>query len=152
MFDRISCSSTPPISGMCTLQTLARRNWPWPRPVGAGADGVGAVTNGLAAIILSHTTCGIVVNEGLPCVETDLMETLDRIAPLDAPYAHAHFLPSYGATGNNSCGHIKSMICGNSCFFPVQDGHIVCGGAQNIYLAEFDGPQKRKVYVEVLGE
>ena len=100
-----------------------------------------SVTNGLAAIILSHTTCGIVVNEGLPCVETDLMETLDRIAPLDAPYAHAH-----------SCGHIKSMICGNSCFFPVQDGHIVCGGAQNIYLAEFDGPQKRKVYVEVLGE
>lgn len=79
-----------------------------------------SVTNGLAAIILSHTTCGIVVNEGLPCVETDLMETLDRIAPLDAPYAHAHFLPSYGATGNNSCGHIKSMICGNSCFFPVQ--------------------------------
>lgn len=77
-----------------------------------------SVTNGLAAIILSHTTCGIVVNEGLPCVETDLMETLDRIAPLDAPYAHAHFLPSYGATGNNSCGHIKSMICGNSCFFP----------------------------------
>lgn len=111
-----------------------------------------AVTDGLAAIILSHTTCGIVVNEGLPCVETDLMETLDRIAPRDAPYAHAHFLPSYGATGNNSCGHIKSMICGNSCFFPVQDGHIVCGGAQNIYLAEFDGPQKRKVYVEVLGE
>ena len=80
-----------------------------------------AVTDGLAAIILSHTTCGIVVNEGLPCVETDLMETLDRIAPPDAPYAHAHFLPSYGATGNNSCGHIKSMICGNSCFFPVQD-------------------------------
>lgn len=39
-----------------------------------------SVTNGLAAIILSHTTCGIVVNEGLPCVETDLMETLDRIA------------------------------------------------------------------------
>ena len=38
-----------------------------------------SVTNGLAAIILSHTTCGIVVNEGLPCVETDLMETLDRM-------------------------------------------------------------------------
>lgn len=77
-----------------------------------------SVTNGLAAIILSHTTCGIVVNEGLPCVETDLMETLDRIAPLDAPYAHAHFLPSYGATGNNSCGHIKSMIVETVVSFP----------------------------------
>lgn len=110
------------------------------------------VTNGLAAIILSHTTCGIVVNEGLPCVETDLAETLDRIAPPNMPYAHAHFLPSYGATGNNSCGHIKSMITGNSCLFPVQDGRVVCGGAQNIYLVEFDGPQRRKIYVEVLGE
>ena len=64
---------------------------------------------------------------------------------------HAHFLPSYGATGNNSCGHIKSMICGNSCFFPSKMA-TSCGSAQNIYLAEFDGPQKRKVYVEVLGE
>lgn len=110
------------------------------------------VTDGLVAVILSHTTCGIVVNEGLPCVETDLGDALDRIAPIDAPYAHAHFLPSYGATGNNSCGHIKSMITGNSCLFPVKDGSIVCGGAQNIYLVEFDGPQRRKVYVEVLGE
>ena len=92
------------------------------------------------------------VNEGLPCVEKDLGAALDRIAPLDAPYAHAHFLPSYGATGNNSQGHIKSMITGNSCFFPVKDGKLVCGGAQNIYLAEFDGPQRRRIYVEVLGE
>lgn len=110
------------------------------------------VRDGLAAVILSHTTCGIVVNEGLPCVEKDLAATLDRIAPLDAPYAHAHFLPSYGATGNNSPGHIKSMITGNSCLFPVKGGRLVCGGAQNIYLAEFDGPQRRKIYVEVLGE
>ena len=110
------------------------------------------VTNGLAAIILSHTTCGIVVNEGLPCVETDLAETLDRIAPLDMPYAHAHFLPSYGATSNNSQGHLKSVLTGNHCMFPVLDGKIVCGGAQDIYLVEFDGPQYRRVFVEVMGE
>ena len=41
---------------------------------------------------------------------------------------------------------------GNHCLFPVIDGEIVCGGAQDIYLAEFDGPQLRKVYVEVMGE
>ena len=49
-----------------------------------------SVTNGLAAIILSHTTCGIVVNEGLPCVETDLMETLDRIGPTRCPPMRMH--------------------------------------------------------------
>lgn len=110
------------------------------------------VMNGLVLVVTSHTTTGIIVNEGLPCVETDLNDTLTRIAPLEMDYAHAHFLPSYGATGNNSTGHIKSMICGNHCTFPVIDGKIVCGGAQDIYLVEFDGPQTRKVYVEIIGE
>ena len=110
------------------------------------------VKSGLAAIITAHTTTGIFVNEGLPCVETDIADTFTRLVPLEAPYAHAHFLPSYGATGNNSTGHIKSLLCGNSCMFPVQDGKIVCGGAQDIYIAEFDGPQKRKIFIEIIGE
>ena len=52
------------------------------------------VRNGLVAVMSAHTTCGIIVNEGLPCVERDLQDMLERMVPLDAPYAHAHFLPS----------------------------------------------------------
>ncbi len=110
------------------------------------------VKNGLVLVVTAHTTTGIMVNEGLPCVETDISDTLTRIVPLEADYAHAHFLPSYGATGNNSTGHIKSLICGNHCVFPVVDGNIICGGAQDIYIVEFDGPQTRKVFVEVFGD
>lgn len=110
------------------------------------------VTNGLVAVITAHTTTGIIVNEALPCVEVDISEMLEKQVPLDAPYAHAHFLPTYGATSNNSQGHLKSVLTGNHCVFPVLDGKIVCGGAQDIYLLEFDGPQLRKVYVEVIGE
>ena len=44
------------------------------------------------------------------------------------------------------------MLTGNHCLFPVLEGKIVCGEAQDVYLAEFDGPQLRKVYVEVMGE
>lgn len=110
------------------------------------------VKNGLVAVITAHTTTGILVNEALPCVETDISNLLEQMVPPDAPYAHAHFLPDYGATGNNSQGHLKSMLTGNHCMFPVIDGKIVCGGAQEIYLADFDGPQARKVYVEVMGE
>ena len=110
------------------------------------------VTDGLVAVITAHTTCGIIVNEGLPCIEKDIATMLEEMVPLNAPYAHAHFLPSYGATGNNSQGHLKSTLVGNSCMFPVIGGKVVCGGAQDIYLVEFDGPQKRKVFVEVIGE
>ena len=110
------------------------------------------VKNGIAAVITSHTTPGIFVNEALPCVESDISDMLEKSAPLNETYAHAHFLPDYGATGNNSQGHLKSLLTGNHCVFPVIDGEIVCGGAQEIYLAEFDGPQRRRVYVEVMGE
>ena len=110
------------------------------------------VMNGLVAVITAHTTTGIMVNEALPCVERDISDLLERTVPPDAPYAHAHFLPDYGATGNNSQGHLKGMLMGSHCMFPVAEGQIVCGGAQEIYLVDFDGPQARKVYVEVMGE
>ena len=85
-------------------------------------------------------------------MESDISDMLEKSAPLNETYAHAHFLPDYGATGNNSQGHLKSLLTGNHCVFPVIDGEIVCGGAQEIYLAEFDGPQRRRVYVEIMGE
>lgn len=110
------------------------------------------VKNGLAFVLTTHTTTGIMVNEALPCVEKDISEMLEKVVPVDAPYVHAHFLPDYGATGNNSQGHLKSMLMGNHCAFPVIDGKIVCGGAQEIYLVDFDGPQRRTVYVEIMGE
>ncbi|HOO81655.1 MAG TPA: YjbQ family protein [Alphaproteobacteria bacterium] len=52
----------------------------------------------------------------------------------------------------NSTGHIKSTLTGNHCVFPLIDGEIICGGAQDIYLVEFDGPQLRRIYVETIGE
>ncbi len=110
------------------------------------------VQNGFVAVITAHTTTGILVNEALPCVETDISDMLEKVVPLEAPYAHAHFLPTYGATSNNSQGHLKSVLTGNHCMFPVIGGEIMCGGAQDIYLVEFDGPQLRKVFVEVMGE
>lgn len=110
------------------------------------------IKNGLAFVLTAHTTTGIMVNEALPCVEKDISEMLEKVVPVDAPYVHAHFLPDYGATGNNSQGHLKSMLMGNHCAFPVIDGKIVCGGAQEIYLVDFDGPQRRTVYVEIMGE
>ena len=110
------------------------------------------IKDGLVTVITAHTTTGIMVNESLDCLEIDIEETLARLIPTKVTYAHAHFLPTYGATGGNAPGHLKSMISGNHCILPVKDGEIVFGNAQDIYLAEFDGPQTRKVYIEVLGE
>ena len=110
------------------------------------------LNNGQVAVITSHTTTGILVQESLECLETDMDECLDRLIPKDAPYAHAHFLRSYGATGNNSTGHLKAILIGNHCVFPVINRELIHGDAQDIYFVEFDGPQLRKIFIEVIGE
>ena len=110
------------------------------------------VKDGVCFVITSHTTTGITVQENLPCLHTDIEETFDRLVPWNLPYAHNHFLPSYGATGGNCPGHLKSLLCGYNCIFPVQDYKMVRGAAQSIYFCEFDGVQLRKLHVEVMGE
>jgi secondary thiamine-phosphate synthase enzyme len=110
------------------------------------------IKNGVVYVITAHTTTGIAVNEGLECLESDIHDLLCRLVPEDGNYAHARFLHSYGAMGNNPTGHLKSHLTGNHCVFPIADGEIRLGKAQEIYLCEFDGPQDRKVYITLMGE
>lgn len=75
------------------------------------------VKNGVVYVITEHTTTGIMVNESLPCVEKDIMETLDRIAPEDYPYHHNHYLPP---TAPSAAMHPAiSRVCspGTTAFF-----------------------------------
>ncbi|WP_144743693.1 secondary thiamine-phosphate synthase enzyme YjbQ [Enorma burkinafasonensis] len=110
------------------------------------------VHDGVVYVISGHTTCGITVNERLECLEDDIMKCLAEQYPEDGDYYHARFLESYGAMAGNPTGHLKAMVTGNHAVFTIAEGHMRKGHAQEIYLAEFDGPQERTVYVTVIGE
>ena len=110
------------------------------------------VQNGVVYVITEHTTTGIMVNESLPCVEKDIMETLDRIAPENYPYHHNHYLPTYGTIGGNAPGHLKSLLTGNHCVFPIAEGKVKLGSAADIYFCEYDGIKNRKYMIYVMGE
>lgn len=110
------------------------------------------IQNGIVSIITKHTTTGVTVNERLECLEDDMLGWLEKVFPEDGFYYHARFLDSYGAMAGNPTGHLKAMLTGNHANFPVTDGEILLGSAQEIYLAEFDGPQERTVTVTIIGE
>ena len=110
------------------------------------------VKNGMVTVLTKHTTTGVTVNESLECLESDIEVFLSRMAPEDFPYSHARMLKDYGSTAGNPTGHLKAYITGNHCHFPIIDGEMVRGGAQDIYFCEFDGPAKRTVLVIVEGE
>lgn len=110
------------------------------------------IENGIVTVITKHTTTGVAVNEALECLESDIEEFLGRLIPEDYPYSHARMLKDYGSTAGNPTGHLKSLVVGNHCHFPVIEGEIIMGGAQDVYFCEFDGPAHRTINVIVQGE
>ena len=110
------------------------------------------IRNGMVTVETRHTTTGISVNEPLECLQSDVDVFLSRIMPEDAPYSHCHMLRDYGSTGGNPTGHLKAMIVGNHCHFPLIDGKLIGGSAQDIWFCEFDGPSQRTINIIIEGE
>ena len=92
------------------------------------------------------------IENGLVYVEKDIMECLSRIAPEDYPYHHNHYLPTYGTIGGNTPGHLKSLLTGNHCVFPIVRGELKLGHAADIYFCEYDGIKMRHYMIYAVGE
>lgn len=100
------------------------------------------IANGICFLFCPHTTAGLTLNENWdPDVRRDISLVLDRLAPESLAYAHEE---------GNSPGHAKATLVGNDHFVFVQGGRLQLGTWQGIYLAEFDGPRRRRVWVRVL--
>ncbi len=100
------------------------------------------VEKGVCCIFVPHTTAGLVVNENWdPSVRADLLAVLDRLVPWEANYAH---------TEGNAAAHIKASLVGSSGTLFVEAGKLVLGTWQGIFLAEFDGPRRRRVLIRVI--
>jgi len=111
--------------------------------VKAAIAGAG-IEDGICFVYCPHTTAGIVLNEDWdPTVESDLALVLDRIVPESLPYRHSE---------GNSPAHIKAVLVGNDHFIFVHAGELALGQWQGIFLAEFDGPRHRNVWVKVVGD
>lgn len=101
------------------------------------------VRSGICYIQVPHTSAAVVVNEGHdPAVAGDLMNHLDKLVPWGAAYEHQ--------TGN-SAAHIKASLVGPTAEVFVEDGDLLLGSFQGVFLCEFDGPRERELWVKVLG-
>lgn len=100
------------------------------------------VQEGICVIFCPHTTAGLTLNENWdPTVQHDLGIGLDAISPQRAEYRHGE---------GNSPAHLKSSLVGASLCVLIAGGKLVLGTWQGIYLAEFDGPRRRKVLVKTI--
>lgn len=110
------------------------------------------VKNGMVNVMTSHTSSGLLVTEGIPCLEEDILTHFSRLFPEDEDYHHRRYLDYDGRLGFNADAHLKSVMGGIHCVFPIEDGKLVRGSRQTIYFVEYDGPLERMYYVQVIGE
>jgi len=103
------------------------------------------IVNGLCVVFVPHATAAIIANEAEPGL---LVDYIDIIRELFKPgYQWRH-----NRIDNNAHAHLAAALIGPSRSFPVVGGRCVRGTWQNIILLELDGPRRRRVIVEVMGE
>jgi secondary thiamine-phosphate synthase enzyme len=99
------------------------------------------VTDGVLHLWCMHTTCALTVNEGFdPDVVSDVVAFMRRLVPRDDGFSHAE---------RNSDSHIKTAFFGPGLRLIVEDGELLLGHWQRVFLCEWDGPRVRSVAVQL---
>jgi secondary thiamine-phosphate synthase enzyme len=100
------------------------------------------IKNGVCYLFIPHTTAGITINENAdPSVKEDIINMLNKIVPENWNYEHLE---------GNSPAHIKSSLVGHSEVIFIENGELALGTWQGIFLCEFDGPRRRKVFIKII--
>jgi secondary thiamine-phosphate synthase enzyme len=102
------------------------------------------VESGTCFIFVPHTTAAVLLNENAdPGLRTDLDNFLQQLAPRDKDYCH---------DDGNCDAHLKAAVIGCSKSLLIENGRLVLGTWQGVYLCEFDGPRRRELRVKIVSD
>jgi secondary thiamine-phosphate synthase enzyme len=108
------------------------------------------VKDGYVQVSSLHTTAGLIINEWQDALLDDVKTMIDRIVPRDVYYKHND--PEFSdCDRHNADSHLRIVVLGHSLSIPIAEGKLVLGQWQSAILVEFDGPNERKVFMQVFG-
>jgi secondary thiamine-phosphate synthase enzyme len=100
------------------------------------------VESGTCLVFVPHTTAGILINENDDLnLQQDLDNFLKKLAPREQDYHHRD---------GNCDAHLKAAVVGASKALMIENGRLVLGRWQGVFLCEFDGPRRRDLRVKVV--
>ncbi len=109
------------------------------------------VTTGMALINTMHTTCALFINEYQAALIEDLKGLIDRLVPERNGYRHND--PRYSdCERGNAHSHLRAALLGRNIAVGVNNGDLTLGRFQSIIFAELDGPRKREITIQIIGE
>lgn len=102
--------------------------------------------SGLLTLFVRHTSASLLIQENADVdVRADLTAFLRRLVPPTTDPSMAYLTHTYEGP-DDMPGHIKAMLLPTSLQIPVEDGRLMLGTWQGIYLVEHrDRPHRREV-------
>ena len=112
------------------------------------------IREGQVLITSLHTTVALTVNENEERLLKDMENFFLSVAPPQARYLHndIHLRDCPPDEPENAHAHLIAMLLGNAEMLTVHDGAPVLGTWQSLLMVELDGPRRRRLAVQVLGE
>ena len=108
------------------------------------------VSAGIALINTLHTTCALFINEFQSALIDDLKGLIERLVPERGGYRHDD--PRFSdCERGNAHAHLRAALLGRNIAVGLNNGELTLGRFQSIIFAEFDGPRKREITVQVIG-
>jgi secondary thiamine-phosphate synthase enzyme len=109
------------------------------------------ISAGIALINTMHTTCALFINEFQSALIDDLKGLIERLVPERGGYRHDD--PRYSdCERGNAHAHLRAALLGRSIAVGVNNGELSLGRFQSVIFAELDGPRKRDISVQIIGE
>ena len=103
------------------------------------------VMSGVCFLVIPHTTAAITINSYLDLATMeDIIADVRRLVPTRTDFNHIFDTPA------DAAGHIKATLIGNSETVLIENGKLVLGHSQGLFLYDFDGPRQRRVLVKIL--
>ena len=106
------------------------------------------VDKGTLHVFIKHTSASLSINEDAdPTVRSDFEKFFQKLVPEQEPYF------SHTSEGPDDMpAHLKAALLGSSVTIPVNDGQLMLGTWQGIYLGEHrNHGGNRKIIVTLLG-
>ncbi|RRJ94714.1 YjbQ family protein [Opitutaceae bacterium TAV4] len=106
------------------------------------------IRDGLVSVYCLHTSCSLVITENVdPAARRDLEGWFNRLVPEGDP----HFVHTIEGP-DDMPSHIKTVLTHTSETIPLQDGALLLGTWQGIYLWEHRRkPHHRSLIITVMG-
>src|SRR5262245_31384286 len=109
------------------------------------------ISNGIALINTLHTTCARFINEFQSALIDDLKGLIERMVL--EPGCYRHYYPRYSdCHRGNAHAHLRAALLGRNIAVGLSNGVLSPGRFQSVIFAELDGPRRREITVQVMGE